>query len=228
MASWRAETENRRLGVSTWSSALVGPVFLSLAAWFLWGPDVVEIPRGMPSSIDRGLISTEPRRQILGDPPTIEVEGSRRTCADCHSLFMPSEDDLADPVLHGHIRLNHGINDRCRNCHDIRDRNRLVLHGGELVSYSESHLLCAKCHGPTYRDWERGSHGRTNGYWDSSRGELNRLKCSQCHDPHNPTVPAMDPIAPLPGPRALSPDSHGVGTGDEQPEPRERGERSHK
>jgi hypothetical protein len=61
-----------------------------------------------------------------------------------------------------------------------------------------------------------------------SRGEQNRLKCSQCHDPHNPTVPAMDPIAPLPGPRALWPDSHGSGAGDERTEPRERAGRSHK
>ena len=34
--------------------------------------------------------------------------------------------------------------------------NRLVLHGGESIPYSEVPRLCQKCHGPTYRDWERG------------------------------------------------------------------------
>ena len=183
-----------------WPSALVGPGFLLLAAWFLYGPETVHVPAGEAVAIDLDLLSTAPRRDALGDPPSIEVEGYQRTCIECHQLFEPGIETPERLLTHAHVRLDHGINDRCRNCHHLEDRGKLVLHDGRVVPFAESQLLCAKCHGPTFRDWERGTHGRTNGYWDLSRGERVRLKCSQCHDPHNPRVPAMDSIAPLPGP----------------------------
>lgn len=185
----------------TWPGALVGPVFFLLAAWFVWGPHGRELPGSPPAPLDPARISIEPRREILSDPPRIEIGGVERMCMDCHRLFEPSEDPPAAPAMHKNIHLDHGINDQCRNCHAIEERNELVLHDGSLVHYSQSERLCAKCHGPTYRDWLRGAHGRTNGYWDAERGEVRRLKCSQCHDPHHPRSPAMDPIVPLPGPR---------------------------
>jgi hypothetical protein len=122
---------------------------------------------------------------------------------DCHSLFPPREETPEHLLQHGHIVLDHGINDRCRNCHDPNDRNKLILHGGQVIGYSEVVRLCSKCHGPTYRDWQKGVHGRANGYWDTSRGPRHRLKCIQCHDPHAPYSPAMDPLKPLPGPDTL-------------------------
>jgi hypothetical protein len=51
-----------------------------------------------------------------------------------------------------------------------------------------------------YRDWLHGSHGRTNGYWDTTRGEQSRRTCIECHDPHRPPFP---PMPPAPGPRTL-------------------------
>jgi hypothetical protein len=188
--------------VSGWPSALVGPCFLFLAVWFLYGPETVRAPADEPPAVAPGLLSTAPRRETLGDPPSIEVDGVRRTCVECHQLFEPSVETPQELVIHAHVRLDHGINDRCRNCHHLQDRDRLVLHDGRVIPFSDSQLLCAKCHGPTFRDWERGAHGRSDGYWDRSRGELVRLKCYQCHDPHNPRIPAMDPLVPLPGPRA--------------------------
>lgn len=183
-----------------WFSYLVGPVFFALAAWCLWGPDVAEIPRRAPSHVEPSRLSFAPPRKSLGETPAVEVEGVRRACTDCHHLFPPSEETPTELVFHRHIRLEHGMNDRCRNCHAIGERNLLVLHGGQLVSFAQSPLLCAKCHGPTYRDWEYGAHGRTNGYWDASRGEVRRLQCVECHNPHDPAVEDMDPIAPLPAP----------------------------
>ena len=106
-------------------------------------------------------------------------------------------------LQHTHVFLEHGINDRCRNCHVVGNRHLLRLHSGEKIPYSRVVELCSKCHGPTYRDWLRGMHGRTDGYWKASLGEVNRLGCSACHDPHTPQVPAMDPLRPLPGPNAL-------------------------
>ena len=139
----------------------------------------------------------------LVDPPMILLNGFERTCMDCHRVFPPRDIAPEDLQQHRHIRLDHGINDACRNCHDVENRDRLVLRGGESIGYDDVERLCAKCHGPTYRDWEIGTHGRSNGYWDPSRGERRRLACTECHDPHVPRSPAMDPINPLPGPNTL-------------------------
>lgn len=190
-------------GVAEWASLLVGPAFLLLAAWFVWGSHSRFMPNEPAAPIDRSRLSTEPRREKLGDPPTITIHGERRTCNDCHRLFTPSGHTPASLREHADVRLNHGINDRCRNCHSVENRNKLVLHDGTEIGFRESSTLCAKCHGPTFRDWERGAHGRTNGFWDSSRGTVRRLDCSECHDPHDPRYPAMEPIRPLPGPHTL-------------------------
>ncbi len=183
--------------------SFVGIAFFLLAGWFLLGPDLNDIPDSKSVSIHKDHLSTAPRRKMLGDPPFIEIDGFSRTCAECHKLF-PARDETPEKLLkHAHIVLDHGINDRCRNCHDTKDRDRLLLHSGESIPYKRVIELCAKCHGPTYRDWQLGMHGRTNGFWDATRGEMRRLDCTECHDPHNPRVPAMDPVMPLPPPYAL-------------------------
>lgn len=51
-------------------------------------------------------------------------------------------------------------------------------------------------------------HGRTNGYWDTSRGEQSRRKCIECHDPHQPPFP---PMRPAPGPETLRMGPQGPG-----------------
>lgn len=186
-----------------WAGLLIGPVFFALAAWFLWGPELEQIPRSEIIAIDLSLLSYAPPRAVLGDPPVININGFDRDCMDCHRTF-PARDEEPETLLqHSDVVLDHGINNLCRNCHDVKDRNRLVLYGGESIQYSEVVQLCAQCHGPTFRDWQRGAHGRTNGFWDARRGEVKRLICTQCHNPHNPRVPAMDPIVPLPGPNTL-------------------------
>ena len=78
------------------------------------------------------------------------------------------------------------------------DESRCVCRfsGGE-IPWDQPQLLCAKCHGPVYRDWQHGSHGRTNGYWDASRGKQTRRKCIECHDPHRPPFPALQPAPVL-------------------------------
>lgn len=185
---------------------LIGLALFGLAAWFLWGAPAPDIP--LPDGPVRPTvaladISTAPRRKTLSDPPMIEINGYKRQCMDCHKLFAPADDPPKRLLQHREIVLRHGINDRCRNCHDVENRNRLVLYGGASITYDEVVRLCAKCHGPVYEDWRRGMHGRDNGYWDTTRGKMIRRKCTECHDPHTPTSPAMDPIRPLPPPHTL-------------------------
>jgi hypothetical protein len=192
---------NERGGI--WAGIPVCLGFLLLAAWFLLGPDLATIPDSKASIIPLEYLSTEPRRIMLADPPVITIDGFERTCMDCHKMFPPREVAPGWLLQHRHVVLNHGINDQCRNCHDSIDRDRLVLQSGESIPYARVVELCAKCHGPIYRDWERGMHGRTQGYWDKDKGEQHRLSCTECHNPHTPRVPAMEPVRPLPPPNTL-------------------------
>jgi hypothetical protein len=59
--------------------------------------------------------------------------------------------------------------------------------------------VCAKCHGPAYRDWQKGTHGKTLGSWQAGDSRR-RLGCTECHDPHSPAYPR---IVPLPAPTTL-------------------------
>jgi len=188
---------------ASYSGCVVGPVLLALGAWLMWGSEGLNLPLGKAMAIDPSRLSTAPLRDMLGDPPVINIDGFERTCMDCHRMFPPRAETPVRLMKHEHIVLDHGINDRCWNCHYDQDRNRLVLRGGRVIGFDEVVELCAKCHGPTYHDWQRGAHGRTNGYWDTTRGEMLRLQCTQCHDPHTPRVPAMEPLRPLPGPNTL-------------------------
>lgn len=179
---------------------IVGPVFLLLAAWFLWGPDLVDRPLAASASVSRADVSTAPLRTPATDPPMLLVAGTPKRCNDCHMLFTSVPNTPVRLNQHQNIEQGHGMNDRCFNCHDTESHNSLILPGGELILFADAVRLCATCHGTTFRDWERGMHGRTNGYWDTSRGEQIRLTCTQCHDPHAPAIGLM---TALPGPHTL-------------------------
>ncbi|MHC4413776.1 MAG: hypothetical protein ACYS0G_00675 [Planctomycetota bacterium] len=145
-------------------------------------------------------ITTEPLRRVLSDPPSIVVGSYRFTCLECHGLFESTPRTPGRLTQHMHIVLDHGLNDECLNCHDRYYRNKLALASGDVVSFTEAARLCAECHGTAYRDWQKGMHGRANGYWDATRGVRRQLTCTECHDPH---APALKPMRALPGPDTL-------------------------
>lgn len=180
---------------------VVAVVFFVLAGWFLVGPDFAKIPRREPTMVKRSSLSVDPRRRMQSDPPIVHAGGFDRHCMECHRFFEPDRRESARQLVqHTHIVLDHGLNDRCLNCHDRINANRLILRGEKTVPFSQSARLCAKCHGPTYRDWQHGMHGKTVGYWDGSSGNPRRFTCVECHDPH---APAFPPMKPLPGPHTL-------------------------
>ncbi len=135
-------------------------------------------------------------------------------CSDCHKILPPRADDTVRAMTqHQEIVLKHGINTWCLNCHHPQNRDAFVDDRGGEIPWDQSELLCSKCHGPVYRDWQNGAHGRTNGYWDKAQGEQTRRKCIECHDPHQPPFP---PMHPAPGPNTLRmgpQDSKGHGDG---------------
>ncbi len=170
---------------------LIAPVFLLLAAWFLWGPTPLDLPDDKAAATPIGDIDNSTVRTVSPGTPSIISGGYELTCMDCHRIFESPDATPKRLTQHLDIKLNHGLNERCLDCHDNDNRNELVLAGGKTVSFQQVPLLCAKCHGPTYRDWQKGMHGRTNGYWDTNSGEQKHLSCIQCHDPHQPAFSRM-------------------------------------
>ncbi len=101
-------------------------------------------------------------------------------------------EDSVWTVVHG------GGNLWCLDCHAGEDYDKLIRLNGELLTFNESHLLCGECHGPKLRDWDKGIHGSTTGYWDMPRGDEEatvRKLCIECHLSHAPAFPAMTPLA---------------------------------
>jgi len=140
--------------------------------------------------------------------PRYTVGAFTYRCSDCHRIIPSTEETGRRPVQHLEIDLEHGINTRCFNCHHPTNRDAFVDDFGDEIPWDQPQLLCAKCHGPVYRDWQNGSHGRTNGYWDKTKGPRVRRKCIECHDPHRPPFPSLEP-APGPHTLRMGPQEHG-------------------
>ena len=140
-------------------------------------------------------LDTTPPRRIVG--LVLIRNGWTYDCMECHTL-IPSKWRYDGPVNeHRDITFDHGSNRFCLNCHHAINRNALSDYDGTELPKADVVQLCAKCHGPTYRDWQAGVHGRQNGFWKSDAGPKTKLLCIQCHDPHRPKRPDMKPLAPL-------------------------------
>lgn len=189
--------------------------FVALAVYLGLTSGRPRIPIDPPVQVDPAALVVGPRRVAMADPPHTLVGGVPENCNACHQVFSSSSPGGAAPTFHTDIRLNHGLNDRCVNCHDAGDRERLTLRDGETIGFAQTPLLCAQCHGTTYRDWERGTHGKTLGSWITGSEAQRRLTCNECHNPHSPRY---DPYVPLPGPRTLRMDQGAPGEGTHQPE----------
>jgi predicted CXXCH cytochrome family protein len=104
------------------------------------------------------------------------------------------------PLAHGMLA--------CYSCHNPDDADALRLADGTSVAYPDVMTLCAQCHGTQARDYEHGAHGGMNGYWDLTRGPRTRNNCIDCHDPHSPEFPSMQPTF-KPRDRFLDPSAGG-------------------
>ena len=158
------------------------------------------------------VTNTATVRQSPAEIYRTEGDTSGFSCYSCHDakkkleihLDTNGEAILAEP--HKDLVMRHGRknrNDYCFNCHDAKNLEQLRVNEGQTFKLTEGNRLCGSCHGPTYRDWERGVHGRMQGFWDLSRGASAKSDCTSCHDPHAPSFP---PIKPGPRPHALHPE----------------------
>ena len=109
-------------------------------------------------------------------------------CATCHSTgadMEPIVASLGNPEsMHASIELKHG-DLSCASCHDD-ERDNLRLADGRTLEMEEAMALCSQCHGPQRRDYDAGSHGGMQGYWDLRRGPRTRNHCLSCHSAHAP------------------------------------------
>ena len=115
-------------------------------------------------------------------------------CNDCHSEIEPNTLRRELVEMHDDIIFDHDSENRwCLACHNTIDRDSLVLAGGKLLGFDESYKLCGQCHGPKYRDWKIGIHGKRTGEWN---GQKQYLLCVHCHDPHSPKFKSLKPMPP--------------------------------
>jgi formate-dependent nitrite reductase cytochrome c552 subunit len=129
---------------------------------------------------------------------TFDERGNAETiaCATCHATKPANTTSkLGTPLTQFHQGLvgQHG-NLSCTSCHNPADGySSLRLADGKSVAYSEVMTLCAQCHGPQFRDYQHGAHGGMAGYWDRTKGGQVRNNCIDCHDPHGPKYPTVQP-----------------------------------
>jgi hypothetical protein len=182
-------------------------VLLSVAFYFdLWGRTPT-LPPIAP--LDPTFTNTATVRVSGAELVRTGGDASGLDCYACHdrkkqlALKFDAEKRIILPEEHNDLVMAHGTHNRnnnCFNCHDEANLELLQTRDGRELKLLESTALCGSCHGPTFRDWEAGVHGRTSGFWDPKSGALTRQNCVSCHDPHSPKFP---PMKPAPGPHSL-------------------------
>lgn len=201
-------TDGKPTARALWS---VSAAFAALAIAFWLEPWGRIEPLPPIPLVDRAFLDTSPVRVSYADLLRRKADVSDFDCYACHEKDQPTPlrfdaaGQLVIPSEHENIVMGHGRHGRnnlCYNCHDEHNLLLLQARDGRELKLEESTPLCGSCHGPTYRDFDAGIHGRTSGYWDRSRGPVTRLDCVNCHNPHAPKFPSR---TPAPGPHPLRP-----------------------
>ncbi len=172
-------------------------------------------PKPTPTAVPGWATDPTPvRRPKL--KPTYTVGAFTYRCSECHHILPSPSETERTLTQHREVRLEHGINTRCFNCHHRANRDAFADDYDREIPWDQPQLLCAKCHGTVYRDWQHGAHGRTTGTWEAKRGTQGRLRCIECHDPH---APPFHTLAPAPGPNTLRMGRQDFGRHDEGHDP---------
>lgn len=156
----------------------------------LWWGDPLDgtVPMGaqpLEADYSKGKAVVKPRSPKLGMLPLCGTV--------CHNGIVPPVPKDKNPrqlMMHQDIvpdsmKLSHGRGAIwCLDCHHPTQRNKLIDNFGKPVSFDEPQVLCGKCHGPIYRDWRDGIHGKRIGEW-ASTGTKRWFVCTECHNPHD-------------------------------------------
>jgi Cytochrome c7 and related cytochrome c len=186
-------------------------VFTGLATAFLENLWARPAPLAAIPLVDPAFLDTATVRRSYADLIRAKEDLSDFDCYACHEKNKPpvlrynANQQLIVPQEHSDIVMGHGShgrNNNCFNCHNEANLTTLQPRDGRELKLENSTPLCGSCHGPTYRDWEMGIHGRTSGYWARNLGPIDRKNCVNCHNPHAPKFPGRPPA---PGPHLLHP-----------------------
>ena len=184
--------------------ATIGIGFVGALVWIWLGRDQTPARPLVWAAPPAGLLHAVEIRQPCGDKM---VDSGKRdhqgrpvlgSCASCHDTRAPQVATARSEQLdefHQGLRYRHG-DLSCLSCHNAGDYNSLRRSDGRSLGFEDSMKLCAQCHGPQHRDYQNGSHGGMNGYWDLKRGPRQRNTCIDCHDPHQPAYPLVTPVFP--------------------------------
>ena len=184
-------------------------VFFVLAVAFFSSRSTA-VPAEVPIPlVDKSFLDVSTWRKSYADLVKAKEDLSDFDCYGCHEKGKPptlrydAKQNLIVPDEHKDIVMGHGTHGRNNNCFNCHNENNLELlqgRDGHEIKFADSPQLCGSCHGPTYRDWEAGVHGRTSGYWERTKGPIDRKLCVNCHNPHSPRFPGRKPA---PGPHPL-------------------------
>ncbi len=175
--------------------------FLALGIFFVVNSKVNVVARLEIPQVDKKFLDNSPWRQTYADLVKSKEDLSDYDCYSCHDKVKPplirydKNQKIIIPKEHANIEMSHGTHERnnlCYNCHNEQNLNTLQARDGNVVKFDNIPQLCGSCHGPAFRDWEAGAHGRTSGYWDRQLGDINRLSCANCHNPHAPRIPTRE------------------------------------
>ena len=202
-----ANPNERRISTLTLTSVTF--FFFALAAAFvfnLWGRPAPVIRYSL---VDTNFLDIATPRQSYADLVKAGEDISGFDCYACHDKAKPvplaydKDHKIILAKEHEEIVMHHGRHERNNNwynCHNETNLELLQPRDGRELNFAESTQLCGSCHGPTFRDWEAGVHGRVNGFWRADLGEKTRKDCVNCHNPHAPKYPGRKPA---PGPHHL-------------------------
>ena len=194
---------------SEWVLSTLAIVFAGLAIAFMtdmWGR---QQPRPEIPLVDQSFLGLATNRKSYAELIRLDEDVDSFDCYLCHeedepqTLRYDADHRLVIPEEHSDITMAHGTHGRntnCLNCHNANNLLTLQPRDGRELALEDSTPLCGSCHGPTYRDWDAGVHGRINGYWNTQVGSAIKQDCVSCHDPHGPHPPGR---VPAPGPHPL-------------------------
>ncbi len=117
-------------------------------------------------------------------------------CMDCHEDEETNLEIRELEEEHDELTLEHG-GERfwCLTCHQSDNRDYLRSLKNNAIDFDQSYRLCGQCHFQRQKDWFFGAHGKRAGNW---MGERKLYLCTECHDPHSPSI---KPIKPNPPPK---------------------------
>ncbi len=146
-------------------------------------------------AVEYKFYSTVPVRDPFTKAET-ERSGFKYNCNNCHEHIDSPMVPRKLIAEHQGIIVDHEEAMTCYTCHSRKNREELNDIYGNKVAFEQSQNLCRRCHGPRYRDWKLGIHGRMTGHWDKAKGGATNLACVYCHNPHSPKFKPMKPSPP--------------------------------